>query len=149
MSDKSLYDKTFKISDKVRKLIKVAYDSFDGPETTEGYKRAENILRDPIISLALLKKINNFFRNVDEESMSYRLTGGDEGKKYFAHLEEKTRSGEESKRKTKSQVLDNQYKDSHTKDGNNVDTTKVNVPKVDTTSSLREEIKRINKLINS
>ena len=148
MPDKSLGDRTFRVSDRVREVIKVAYDSFDGPETTEGYVRAKNILKDPIISLSLLKKINNFFRNVDESSWSYRLTGGDEGKKFFAHLEEKTRSGEESKRKTKSQVLDNQYKDAHTKDSVTVDTSKVVVPSVDTTNSLREEINRINKLIN-
>jgi len=148
MPDKSLGDRTFRVSDRVREVIKVAYDSFDGPETTEGYVRAKNILKDPIISLSLLKKINNFFRNVDESSWPYRLTGGDEGKKFFAHLEEKTRSGEESKRKTKSQVLDNRYKDTHTKDSVTVDTSKVVVPSVDTTNSLREEINRINKLIN-
>jgi hypothetical protein len=148
MPDKSLGGQTFKVSDKIREVIKVAYDSFDGPETTEGYVRAKNILKDPIISLSLLKKINNFFRNADESSWSYRLTGGDEGKKFFTHLEEKTRSGEKSKRKTKSQVLDNQYKDKHNKGSVTVDTTKVVVPRVDTTSSLREEINRINKLIN-
>tara|TARA_R110002051_G_scaffold119992_1_gene193273 strand:- start:80 stop:529 length:450 start_codon:yes stop_codon:yes gene_type:complete len=149
MPDKSLGGQTFKVSDKVREVIKVAYDSFDGPETTEGYVRAKNILKDPIISLSLLKKINNFFRNADESSWSYRLTGGDKGKKFFAHLEEKTRSGEEANRKTKSQVLDNQYRDIHTKDSVTVDTTKVVVPRVDTGNSLREEINRINKLINS
>ena len=149
MPDKSLEGQTFKVSDKVREIIKVAYDSFDGPETTEGYVRAKNILKDPIISLSLLKKINNFFRTTDELSWSYRLTGGDVGRKFFAHLEEKTRSGEESKRKTKSQVLDNQYKDTHTKDSVTVDTSKVIVPRVDITNSLREEINRINKLINS
>jgi hypothetical protein len=148
MPDKSLGGQMFKVSDKVREVIKVAYDSFDGPETTEGYVRAKNILKDPIISLSLLKKINNFFRNADESSWSYRLTGGNKGKKFFAHLEEKTRSGEKSKRKTKSQVLDNQYKDKHNKGSVTVDTTKVVVPRVDTTSSLREEINRINKLIN-
>ena len=75
MPDKSLEGQTFRVSDKVREVIKVAYDSFDGPETTEGYVRAKNILKDPMISLSLLKKINNFFRNVDELSWSYRLTG--------------------------------------------------------------------------
>lgn len=149
MPDKSLEGQTFRVSDKVREVIKVAYDSFDGPETTEGYVRAKNILKDPMISLSLLKKINNFFRNVDELSWSYRLTGGDKGKKFFAHLEEKIRSGEEAKRKIKSQVLDNQYRDVHTKDSVTVDTSKVVVPRVDTTNSLREEINRINKLINS
>ena len=148
MPDKSLEGQTFKVSNKIREIIKVAYDSFDGPETTEGYVRAKNILKDPMISLSLLKKINNFFRNADESSWSYRLTGGDKGKKFFAHLEEKIRRSEKSKRKTKSQVLDNQYKDKHTKDSVTVDTSKVVVPSVDTTNSLREEINRINKLIN-
>lgn len=148
MSDISLENKKFKVSDKVIEKIRLALNAFDGPRTTEGYERAKNLIADPIISLALLKKINNFFRNADEKKWPYKLTGGDFGKKFFSILEEKVRNGEETGRKAKSKVLSNIYKSEHTKDKHNANPTYVNVPKPDTAKGLREQIKRINKLIN-
>jgi len=148
MSDISLRDKKFKVSDKVIEKIKLALNDFEGPRTTEGYERAKNLVSDPIISLALLKKINNFFRNADEEKWPYKLTGGDYGKKFFSILEDKVRDGEETGRKVKSNVLSNIYKSEHTKDAHNSNPTYVNVPEPDKAKGLREEVKRINKLIN-
>lgn len=148
MPDKSLNGKTFKVSDKVIEKIKLALNAFDGPRTTEGYERANNIVKDPIISLALLKKINHFFRNADENSWPYKLTGGDLGKKFFSILEDKVRDGENSSKKSKSRSgLENIYKDKHTKDGLG-DPTYVNVPGPPKVGELKEEIKRIKKLIN-
>jgi len=148
MPDVSLENKSFKISQKVIEKIKLALNAFDGPRTTEGYERAKNLVNNPIISLALLKKINNFFRNADDKKWPYKLTGGDLGKIFFAHLEEKTRDGEESGRKVKSKVLPNIYKSEHTKDAHNANPTFVSVPEPDKAKGLREEVKRINKLIN-
>ena len=148
MPDISLENKKFKVSDKVIEKIKLALDAFDGPRTTEGYERAKNLVNDPIISFALLKKINNFFRNADEKKWPYKLTGGDFGKKVFSLLEEKVRDGEETGRKVKSKVLPNIYKDEHSKDKHNANPTHVSVPEPDKAKGLTEEIKRINKLIN-
>tara|TARA_R110001592_G_scaffold152414_2_gene379938 strand:+ start:4589 stop:5041 length:453 start_codon:yes stop_codon:yes gene_type:complete len=148
MPDKSLNDRTFKVSDKVIEKIKLALDSFDGSRTTEGYERANNMVKDPIISLSLLKKINHFFRNADEKSWSYKLTGGDLGKKFFSILEDKVRDGENSSKKAKSRSgMENIYKDKHTKTGLG-NPTYVNVPGPPKTSELKEEVKRIKKLIN-
>ena len=148
MPDKSLNGRTFKVSDKVIEKIKLALDAFDGPRTTEGYERANNLIKDPIISLSLLKKINHFFRNADEKSWPYKLTGGDLGKKFFAILEDKVRDGENSSKKAKSRSgLENIYKDEHTKDGFG-NPTHVNVPGPPKVGELKEEIKRIKKLIN-
>jgi|TARA_R110002020_G_scaffold377631_1_gene588713 hypothetical protein len=148
MSDISLRDKKFKVSDKVIEKIKLALNDFEGPRTTEGYERAKNLVNDPIISLALLKKINNFFRNADEEKWPYKLTGGDYGKKFFSILEDKVRDGQETGRKVKSNVLSNIYKSEHTKDVHNSNPTYVNVPEPDKAKGLREEVRKINKLIN-
>ena len=148
MPDNSLKDKKFKVSDRVIEKIKLALDAFDGPRTTEGYERAKNLIISPIISLALLKKINNFFRNANEDSWSYKLTGGDLGKKFFSHIEGKTRDGENSSKKSKSRTgMENIYKDEHTKDGLG-NPTKVTVPSPTNTGELKEQIKRMNKLIN-
>jgi len=148
MPDKSLKDKSFKVSDKVIEKIKLALSKFNGDRTTEGYERAKNIVSDPIISLALLKKINHFFRNSDSESWSYKLTGGDLGKKFFSILEDKVRDGENSSKKAKSRTgMENIYKDKHTKDGLG-NPTHVNVPSPTGVEELKEEVKRIKKLIN-
>jgi hypothetical protein len=148
MPDKSLNGKTFKVSDKVIEKIKLSLNAFDGPRTTEGYERAKNIINDPIISLALLKKINHFFRNADKDSWSYKLTGGDLGKKFFSILEDKVRDGENSSKKARSRSgMENIYKDEHTKDGLG-NPTYVNVPGPPKVGELKEEIKRIKKLIN-
>ena len=148
MPDKSLNDKTFKVSDKVIEKIKLALDAFDGPRTTEGYESAKNIINNPIISMALLKKINNFFRNSNKDGWSYKLTGGDLGEKFFSILEDKVRDGENSSKKSKSRTgMENIYKDEHTKDGLG-NPTRVNVPGPPTTSELKEQINRIKKLIN-
>ena len=148
MPDKSLKDKSFKVSDKVIEKIKLALSEFNGDKTTEGYERAKNIVNDPIITLALLKKINHFFRNSDSESWSYKLTGGDLGKKFFSILEDKVRDGANSSKKAKSRSgMENIYKDTHTKDGLG-NPTNVNVPSPTNVEELKEEVKRIKKLIN-
>ena len=148
MPDKSLNGKTFKVSDKVIEKIKLALNAFDGPRTTEGYERANNIVKDPIISLALLKKINHFFRNADEEGYPYKLTGGEYGKKVFYELEKQLRDGKSIGRKSKMDGgMMNTHYDEHEKDGN-ANPTQVTIPTVDKANTLRESIKKINKLIN-
>lgn len=148
MPDKNLYDKTFKIPDKCVEYIKNAFTNFNGPKTTEGYERAKNILKTPNISFPLLKKINNFFRNEEEGTAPYNLTGGDYGKKIFQKMEDQIRRGEASSRKNKMRggMMNTHYKE-HEKD-QNVNPMDVNVPKVENTPALSEQIKTIKKLIN-
>tara|TARA_Y100000034_G_C6600939_1_gene261411 strand:- start:15 stop:467 length:453 start_codon:yes stop_codon:yes gene_type:complete len=148
MPDKNLYDTTFKVPDKCVDHIKNAVSQFNGPETTEGYERANNIIKNPHISLSLLKKINNFFRNEEEGSQPYNLTGGDYGKKVFQYMEDQTRNSRASSRKNKKRggMLNTHYKE-HEKDGN-TNPTGVSVPEVDKVNTLIEQIKQIKKLIN-
>jgi len=148
MSDKTLYDTTFKVPDKCISQIKKALGSFNGTKTTEGYERAKNMVANPHISLSLLKKINNFFRNEKEGTSSYNLTGGDYGKKIFKKMEDQARQGKASSRKNKMRggMMNTHYKN-HEKDGN-VNPTGVSVPEVDKANTLIEQIKQIKKLIN-
>ena len=148
MPDKTLYDTTFKVPDKCVDHIKSALNNFNGPKTTEGYERATNIVKNPIISLSLLKKINNFFRNEEEGTPSYNLTGGDYGKKIFHKMENQARRGEVSSRKNKMRggMMNTHYSD-HEKDSN-ANPMGVSVPEVDKANTLSEQIKQIKKLIN-
>jgi len=148
MPDKSLKGHRIKIPDKCVKHIKVAVQNFNGPKTTEGYERALNIIKNPVISMELLKKINNFFRNEEEGTHPYNLTGGEYGKKVFHELEKQLRDSKSTGRKSKMDAgMMNTHYDEHEKDGNK-NPTSVKVPKVDSVETLRETIKRINKLIN-
>ena len=146
MPDKALKGHQIKIPTKCVKHIKVAVENFNGPKTTEGYERAINIIKNPVISMELLKKINNFFKNEEEGTNPYNLTGGDYGKKVFFELEKQLRDGKASSRKSKM----NTHYDEHEKDGNK-NPTQVSVPRpdsVDSMMTLSETIKRMNKLIN-
>lgn len=151
MPDKSLKGHQIKVPDKCVKHIKIAVQDFNGPKTTEGYERAINIVKSPVISMELLKKINNFFRNEEEGTPSYNLTGGDYGKKVFFELEKQLRDGKASSRKSKMNGgMMNTHYDEHEKDGNK-NPTQVSVPRpdsVDSMMTLSETIKRMNKLIN-
>ena len=148
MPDINLENKTFNCPDKLVNRIKSSLDNFNGPETTEGYGRAKNIVNDPVISLALLKKINNFFRNNDKNHPGYELTGGDFGKSTFSEMERQTREGEDRGRKAKMRGgMEHTHKKPHERD-DNVNATKVSVPTVDKANRLRESIDEIKRLIN-
>lgn len=148
MPDKHLKGHQIRVPDKCVKHIKNSVQNFNGPKTTEGYERALNIIKNPVISMELLKKINNFFRNADKETDAYNLTGGDYGSKVFNELEKQLRDTSSTSRKTKMDGgMMNTHYDEHEKDGNS-NPTQVTVPKVDKVNTLRESIAKINKLIN-
>ena len=148
MPDVNLENTTFTCPDKLVNRIKSSLNNFNGPETTEGYVRAQNIVDDPVISLALLKKINNFFRSNDKSHPGYELTGGDFGKNTFSEMERQTREGEDRGRKAKMRGgLEHTHKKPHERD-DNVNATAVHVPTVDKANRLRESIDEIKRLIN-
>jgi len=148
MPDKHLKGHQIKVPNKCVKHIKIAVQDFNGPKNTEGYERAINIIKSPVISMELLKKINNFFRNEEEGTPSYNLTGGDYGKKVFYELEKQLRDTASTGRKTKMDGgMMNTHYDEHEKDGN-ANPTQVSVPQVDKANTLRESINKINRLIN-
>ena len=145
MPDVSLENKKFKVPDKLVLQMKKNISGFGGPKTTEGYERCTNIIEEPIISLALLKKIVNFFKTADEEDSPYHLTGGELGKKIFTDMLRSSRDSEKTGRKVKMRGgLSNTHKKEHTKDGN-ANPTKVSLPRVD--KNLREQIDRIKSIL--
>jgi len=145
MPDLNLKGKNFKVPTKCVKKIKVAVNKFNGPKTTEGYQRALNIVKEPTISLELLKKINNFFRNEEVGTWPYHLTGGKYGKKIFQKMEDQTRSGASATKKNKMRGgLSNTHYKEHEKTNFNPTKEEVPNPNVD----LREQIDKIKHIIN-
>jgi hypothetical protein len=146
MPDKNLYGTTFKVPDKCVDNIRNAVSNFNGSETTKGFERAKNIIKNPNISLELLKKINNFFRNEEEGTVPYQLTGGDYGKKIFNNMEQQVRRSKESSRDSKmGGGMENTHLSPHEKNGLVVNQEEV--PDV-RDINLSEQINKIKKLIN-
>ena len=76
MPEVGLKGRKFTVPSKCIKKMQGAVKKFNGPKTTEGYERAINIIKNPVISLELLKKINNFFRTVEKNTWPYHQTAG-------------------------------------------------------------------------
>ena len=58
MPDKHLKGHQIKVPNKCVKHIKLAVQNFNGPKNTEGYERAINIIKNPVINELNIKKIN-------------------------------------------------------------------------------------------
>ena len=112
MPDIALKNKKFKVPNKCQDYIKKAYKTYSKlPETTEGHVRAKNIIDNPIISLALLKKIVNYFKDARDNTPTYHLTGGDVGRELFPQLLKHARNSiEATKRNKKRGEMMNTYK---------------------------------------
>lgn len=151
MPDIALKNRKFKVPNKCQDYIKKAYTNYSHlPDTTEGYVRAKNIIEDPIISLALLKKIVNYFKDARDNTPTYHLTGGDIGKKLFPRLLQHARNSKESSRRNKKrgEMMNTYKKEGGTKDMN-ANPTQVNVPTGRfTIKDLTEETKRFKNIIN-
>lgn len=106
------------------------------------------------ISYEYLKKIKNYYENVDPTCKKY---GGDKMKSFVENSLKSDRNNIRRRSKVKSEFgLGNGFKKSHTKDKNNLDLTNSGIksPKVASTSdrifndeAIYEEINRIKKLI--
>jgi hypothetical protein len=151
MPDIALKNKKFKVPNKCQEYIKKAYKTYSNlPDTTEGYVRAQNIIKDPIISLALLKKIVNYFKNAHDNTPTYHLTGGDVGKELFPQLLQHARNSIEGVRRNKKrgEMMNTYKKEGGTKDMN-ANPTKVIVPSGNVTvKDLTEHTKRFKNIIN-
>ena len=151
MPDIALKNKKFKVPNKCQNYIKNAYKTYSNlPDTTEGYVRAKNIIDNPIISLALLKKIVNYFKDARDNTPTYHLTGGNVGKELFPKLLKHARNSIEGVRRNKKRGdMMNTYKKEGGSRDMNVNPTKVTVPTGNiTVKELTEETKKIKNIIN-
>jgi hypothetical protein len=104
------------------------------------------------ISYEYLKKIKNYYENVDPECKKY---GGDKMKNFVENTLKSNRNSVERSSRIKSELGLNGFKKTHTKDKNNFDSKSgLNMPKISNTSNrifndepIYEEIERIKKLI--
>jgi hypothetical protein len=117
--NKELYGKMVPLPEDVLDYLSKCFDSAkNAPETTEGYKRNQELREKREISYQQLKRVKNWFDNYNGERnyAPYVLNGGDYMKNWVNKTLGSMRSDNHLGKEIKSEVLPNQFIDSHEKD---------------------------------
>jgi hypothetical protein len=147
-----LYDRKVKLPDTLKNHLSKSFESVESDANTEGHNRNQEIRESGILTYQQIKRIKNWFDKYDGDGKDapFILNGGDRMKTWCDHVLNHWRSVIDSGKKVKADSgMSNQYIDSHDKDGivvNPNDKHESGLNKFDT--SVNEEIKRINKLID-
>jgi hypothetical protein len=151
--NKDLYGKKVTIPEDVINYLDKCHKSANGAsETTEGYKRNEDLRNKKEISYQQLKRIKNWFDNFEgnENDLPYILNGGHYVKNWVNKTLDSMRNDINLSKEIKSTVLPNQFK----KDTGKINLSDMNRPSkshrnpVDQYNiQVTENLKRINDLI--
>jgi len=145
--NKNLYDRKAKLPDDLLKHLKQCFSSVDADSNTEGYNRNKEINDSGYVTYQQIKRIKNWFDGYGgkKEDAPFILNGGDRMKNWCDEVLRVWRDNDDSSKKHKSDAgMQNQYLDSHEKNSFNLaDTHSTTADQL----SVKEEIKRINKLI--
>jgi hypothetical protein len=151
--NKDLYGQKVPIPEDVLKYLEQCHDSAKGAsETTEGYKRNEDLRDKKEITYQQLKRIKNWFDNFEghENDLPYILNGGHYVKNWVNKTLNSMRENVRLPKEVKSTVLPNQFIKKHEK--NNLSNmnrpSKSHYSNVDNYNiQVTENLKRINDLI--
>lgn len=152
--NKDLYGHTVPLPEEVVGYLGKCFDAAKGAnETTEGYKRNQELREKKEITYQQLKRIKNWFDNFNgkDNDLPFILNGGYYVKGWVDKTLGTMRDGISLSKEIKSVVLPNQYIDTHEK--NNIQN--MNRPSKSHKSSterhatsISEDVKKINYLIN-
>ena len=144
---KNLYDRKAKLPDGLLKHLKQCFSSVDADSNTEGYNRNKEISDSGYVTYQQIKRIKNWFDGYGgkKEDAPFILNGGDRMKGWCDEVLRVWRDNDDSSKNHKSDAgMQNQFLDSHEKNSFNLaDTHSSTADQL----SVKEEIKRINKLI--
>ena len=143
--NKNLYDRKAKLPDGLLKHLKQCFTSVDADSNTEGYNRNKEITDNGYVTYQQIKRIKNWFDGYGgkKEDAPFILNGGDRMKGWCDEVLRVWRDNDGSSKQHKSDAgMQNQYLDSHFKLG-----TGSQHSSTADQLSVKEEIKRINKLI--
>ncbi len=143
--NKNLYDRKAKLPDGLLKHLKQCFTSVDADSNTEGYNRNKEISDSGYVTYQQIKRIKNWFDGYGgkKEDAPFILNGGDRMKSWCDEVLRVWRDNDDSSKQHKSDAgMQNQYLDSHFKLG-----TGSQHSSTADQLSVKEEIKRINKLI--
>ena len=143
--NKNLYDRKAKLPDGLLKHLKQCFTSVDADSNTEGYNRNKEISDSGYVTYQQIKRIKNWFDGYGgkKEDAPFILNGGDRMKGWCDEVLRVWRDNDDSSKQHKSDAgMQNQYLDPHFKLG-----TGSQHSSTADQLSVKEEIKRINKLI--
>lgn len=141
----NLYNNVAKIPDGLLKHLTDSFNSVQGDTNTEGYKRNEELRNSKNATYQQIKRIKNWFDSYsgNKEDAPFILNGGDRMHKWCDEVLRVWRDGDNSNKEVKANAgMQNQYLDSHEKNSFNLADTHTT-----TVDKLKEEVKKINKLI--
>lgn len=151
--NKDLYGKKVPLPEDVLTYLGQCNDAAAGADdSTEGYKRNQELRDSKEVTYQQLKRMKNFFDNFNghENDLPFILNGGHYVKDWVNRTLGSMRSDVDLGKKIKSEVLPNQYIQQHEKNGLNdmnrsTKSHKSNVEFYDL--EVTESLKRINDLI--
>ena len=144
-----LYNQIVMIPDTLVKHLEDCFNSTNGNNNIEGYKRNQELRQSKQITYQNLKRVKNWFDSYSgkKEDAPFILNGGDRMSNWVNHALQQMRNSVSSSKKIKSDSgMANQYLDAHGKNSFNLNdkhTSTVDQLKVE------NEIKKINKLIKN
>lgn len=146
----NLYDRKAKLPDDLIKHLKQCFSSVNADTNTEGYNRNEEITKSGVVTYQQVKRIKNWFDGYSgkKEDAPFILNGGDRMKNWCDEVLKVWRDNIEGGKNIKSNTgMQNQFNDDHTK--NNLNITDTHTSTVDNlkVESIKEELKKINKLM--
>ena len=145
--NKELYGNIIILPDSLIKHLGDCFNSVQGDNNTEGYKRNQNLRQSKQITYQDLKRVKNWFDTYSgkKEDAPFILNGGDRMQNWVNHALQQMRGSVNNSKKIKSDAgMQNQYLDSHEKNSFNLN------DKHSTTADdlkLENQIIRINNLI--
>jgi hypothetical protein len=151
--NKDLYGNKIPLPEDVVGYLDDCYNAAEGADdNTEGFRRNKELRDSKEITYQQLKRMKNFFDNFDghENDLPYILNGGHYVKNWVDNTLRSMRDGIYLGKKTKSEVLPNQFIQTHQKD----DLRSMNRPSKSHSTSIEdydlqvtESLKRINELM--
>ena len=151
--NKELYGNKIPLPEDVVGYLDDCFSAAEGAdENTEGFRRNKELRDGKEITYQQLKRMKNFFDNFDghENDLPYILNGGHYVKNWVDNTLRSMRDGIYLGKKTKSEVLPNQFIQTHEKDG----IVDMNRPSKSHSTSIEdydlqvtESLKRINELM--
>jgi hypothetical protein len=151
--NKDLYGKKVPLPEDVLTYLGQCKEAAVGSdETTEGFKRNQELQDSKEVTYQQLKRMKNFFDNFNghENELPFILNGGHYVKGWVDNTLRSMRDGIEIGKEVKSEVLPNQYNQEHEKDDltSMNRTSKSHQRSVDDYNiAITENLKRINELI--
>ena len=141
-----LYGNIVIIPNTLLKHLEDCFNSTQGDTNIEGWKRNQDLRQSKQVSYQQIKRIKNWFDSYggNKEDSPFILNGGDRMNNWCDEVLRVWRDDVKTSKQRKSDAgMQNQFLSAHEKNSFNL-----NDKHTSTVDGLKEEIKRINKLIN-